>query len=103
VTGRSRALRVVSAVTGLGLQTNVIVVELVAPGDFEPHVLEIRRGLLDDRPPKELDLRLARTEFGFKAECRLTSTAPDPAIAMTTHSRCRTSTISRAILTAFAP
>lgn len=69
VTGPSGALEVVDAVTGLGPQTNVIVVELAAPGDFDTHGLAIRRGLLDDRPPVELDPRLTRIDFSFKVEC----------------------------------
>lgn len=69
VTGPRGAIDVLSVQTGLGPQTNIIVVELVAPGDFEPHVLAFRRGLIDPRPPAELDPQLAAIRFSFKVEC----------------------------------
>ncbi len=55
--------------TGLPPQANIVVVELLAPGDFEPHILRFRRSLVDQRPPPELDPRLSQIEFSFKVEC----------------------------------
>ncbi|MEM7615722.1 MAG: hypothetical protein AAF245_11780, partial [Pseudomonadota bacterium] len=69
VEGPGGEIPVLDVQTGLGPQVNVLVVELVAPGDFEPHTLRIRRGLLDDRPPTELDPQLAAVTFSFKVEC----------------------------------
>ncbi|MDS9470127.1 hypothetical protein RGQ15_21475 [Paracoccus sp. MBLB3053] len=69
VTGPSGVIEVLDVQTGLGSQANVLVVELTAAGDFETHVLAIRRGLLDDRPPPELDPQLASVAFSFKVEC----------------------------------
>ncbi|MEW9920191.1 baseplate J/gp47 family protein [Marimonas sp. MJW-29] len=69
VEGPDGPLVIEDVTTGLGTQNNIVVVELTGPGDFEPHVLRFRRGLLDDRPPTELDPQLARIEFSFKVEC----------------------------------
>jgi Baseplate J-like protein len=69
VSGPEGELELVNVQTGLGPQVNIIVVELLAPGGFEMHTLRIRRGLLDDRPPIELDPQLAHVEFSFKVEC----------------------------------
>lgn len=69
VEGPSGEITVNDVQTGLGMQANIIVVELVGAGNFDPHTLRIRRGLLDDRPPVELDPQLARIEFSFKVEC----------------------------------
>ena len=69
ITRPDSAIDVLSVQTGLGPQTNIIVVELVSPGDFEPYVLAFRRGLIDPRPPAELDPQLAAIRFSFKVEC----------------------------------
>ena len=69
VEGPSGALRLVAVQTGLPPQANVVVVELAAPGDFALHHLHFRRGLLDERPPTELDPQLAAIDFSFKVEC----------------------------------
>jgi len=61
--------RVVGVQTGLPPQLNVVVVELAAPGDYATHRLRFRRGLLDERPPAELDPQLAEIDFSFKVEC----------------------------------
>jgi hypothetical protein len=69
VEGPAGPLELVAVTTGLGPQVNIIVVELVSPGNFDPHVLFLRRGLLDDRPPIEIDPQLSRITFSFKVEC----------------------------------
>lgn len=69
VEGPAGRLRVVAVQTGLAPQANVVVVELAAPGDYALHRLRFRRGLLDDRPPVELDPALAAIDFSFKVEC----------------------------------
>lgn len=69
VSGPEGELELVAVQNGLGPQVNIIVVELVAPGGFEMHTLRIRRGLLDDRSPIELDPQLAQIAFSFKVEC----------------------------------
>ncbi len=69
VEGPGGAIRVVAAQTGLAPQANVLVVELAAPGDFGLYRLRLRRGLLDERPPAELDPQLAAIDFSFKVEC----------------------------------
>lgn len=69
VEGPDGPLEIVDVTTGLGTQNNIVVVELTGPGDFELHLLRFRRGLLDDRPPTELDPQLALIEFSFKVEC----------------------------------
>lgn len=69
VEGPEGPLELVAVTTGLPPQTNIIVVELLSPGNFDPHVLFLRRGLLDDRPPIEIDPQLARVTFSFKVEC----------------------------------
>lgn len=69
VSGPEGDIEVLTVQTGLGPQLNIVVVELIGPGGFEPHTLSIRRGLLDDRPPIELDPQLARVTFSFKVEC----------------------------------
>ena len=69
VEGPAGAIRVVDVQTGLAPQANIVVVELAAPGDFAIHRLRFRRGLLDERPPAELDPQLAVIDFSFKVEC----------------------------------
>lgn len=69
VEGPGGAMRVVAVQTGLAPQANVVVVELAAPGDFALYRLRLRRGLLDERPPAELDPQLAAIDFSFKVEC----------------------------------
>jgi hypothetical protein len=69
VEGPGGAIRVVAVQTGLAPQANVVVVELAAPGDFALYRLRLRRGLLDERPPAELDPQLAAIDFSFKVEC----------------------------------
>lgn len=69
VSGPSGTIKVIDVQTGLGSQTNIVVVELAAPGDFAMHRLRFRRGLLDERPPVELDPVLSEIEFSFKVEC----------------------------------
>ncbi|WP_343519434.1 hypothetical protein [Sphingomonas sp.] len=69
VEGPGGELPIVAVQTGLAPQLNVVVVELLAPGDFAIHRLRFRRGLLDERPPVELDPQLAAIDFSFKVEC----------------------------------
>ncbi len=69
VAGPSGALDVVDVQTGLGPQANILVVELTAPGNFDPHTLRIRRSTIDERPPVEFDPAFASVEFSFKSEC----------------------------------
>jgi hypothetical protein len=69
VEGPAGALRIASVQTGLGTQTNIVVVEMVTPGDFSLYRLRFRRGPLDERPPAELDPQLSLIDFSFKVEC----------------------------------
>ena len=69
VKGPDGTIPVLTVQTGLPPQTNVVAIELAAPGDFATHNLRFRRGLLDDRPPPELDPQLANIDFSFKVEC----------------------------------
>ncbi|MEO9821192.1 MAG: putative baseplate assembly protein [Paracoccaceae bacterium] len=69
VEGPAGPIEVVSVQNGFDGQANIIVIELIAPGDFETHSLRFRRGLLDDRPPIELDPQLSLLTFNFKVEC----------------------------------
>lgn len=69
VSGPGGTITVLDVQTGLAPQANIVVVELAAPGDFAMHRLRFRRGLLDDRPPAELDPQLAEIDFSFKVEC----------------------------------
>lgn len=69
VKGPGGAIPVLAIQTGLPPQANVVVIELAAAGDFAIHNLRFRRGLLDDRPPPELDPQLANIDFSFKVEC----------------------------------
>ncbi|SFR07286.1 hypothetical protein [Poseidonocella sedimentorum] len=69
VEGPAGPLDLAGVTTGLGGQTNIVVVELVSAGDFDPHVIRLRRGLLDERPPVEIDPQLAAVAFSFKVEC----------------------------------
>lgn len=69
VEGLGGAISIVDVQMGVAPQANVISVELIAPGDFAVHRLRFRRGLLDERPPAELDPQLAAIDFSFKVEC----------------------------------
>lgn len=69
VEGPNGSIDVLDVQNGFDGQPNIIVVELIAAGDFEPHTLRFRRGLLDERPPIELDPQLSRVTFNFKVEC----------------------------------
>lgn len=69
VKGPDGTIPVLAVQTGLPPQANVVVIELKAAGDFAIHNLRFRRGLLDDRPPPELDPQLANIDFSFKVEC----------------------------------
>ena len=50
-------------------QTNLVNVEVDRRGDFSPYRLRLRRGALDERPPADIDPRLASVAFSFKVEC----------------------------------
>lgn len=69
VEGPSGEIGVETVQTGLPGQANVVAVELTGAGDFDPHTLRFRRGLLDDRRPAELDPKLSQITFSFKVEC----------------------------------
>ena len=69
VEGPDGPMDIVTVQNGLPPQANILVVELLASGDFSIYTLRIRRSAIDDRPPVELDPQLAVIEFSFKVEC----------------------------------
>lgn len=63
------AIDVVTVTMGLGGQSNVLVVEVDAPGDFSPYTLNMVTSPLNPLPPPDIDPALASVTFSFKVEC----------------------------------